>query len=325
MATEMETQKTTAPELAPIATEQKKTHGEKRFDQLNWIVGYVVTFVATIIPAYYFRDSSKTSWFDKDKSWREWTKDKKGELANTWFKSFEKNKTFNHEAVADIFVSTTATFAGGFIVLPVIKWMENNKQKIVHYFNEKKGDDSEIAAGDENTENHKSPSWGALLKGRLGSFAIVFTSFMVLHGFFPKPMDSITKFGEDTAVSIGRKITGKDLGDPNTPKTWAYRLNRGGNLTIFDSVATAASITLTLAISKLKGTKEDKSTPSAPPITIATNTRDDAPIPDAAPPSDKKHTAEIQPKEKPQSRADYRDEHEKEKAMAANGAAMAPA
>lgn len=312
--------------VAPIANVvPHKTFGEKRFDQLNWILGYVVTFVATIFPAYYFRDSSKTSWFDKDKSWRQWTKDKKTDLANSWFKSFKKNEVFDHEAVSSIFVNTTATFAGGFLVLPVIKWMENNKQKIVRYFNEKKGDEAEVAMGDANTADHESPSWGSLLKGRLASFAIVFTSFMVLIGIAPTQMDKIEKFGERAFVAGGRKLTGKDLGDPEAPlkdlsqpSNWAYRLNRAGNLTVFDSIATGASITLTLAISKVLGKKEKKKEPEvvAP---VAVETREAAPV-ETAPASEKKYTETMQPKPKAEARGEYRDEREREKSEAASAA-----
>jgi hypothetical protein len=245
----------------------KRSHGEKMFDPANWILGYGVTFVASVVGAYLFRDSSVKFPFKKKdgsgtQTFAEWTENRRKDIEKSaLLRPFEKNQHFGRKRLSQIIMNTLVTFPGGFLMLPVERWMEHRKQSIVHWFNKRTGDEDQVKIGDVRTANHKVSGWGSLLLGRLTAITTVIASFMTLEVIAPNTMGGIEKDFERGFVGVGDKVSTlfskykKPLNRPRSlqdgsfdftdPNAKAYkRLFNMGNLSAIDSIATAASVSV---------------------------------------------------------------------------------
>lgn len=311
----------------------KKTHGEKRFDQINWVMGYIVTFAASVGIAYLFRDSSLKFPFKKkledgtkvDQSFAEWTAGLKHSFENSSFLARFKNadvipeeqkKHFDNKRLAGIVTNTLVTFPGGFLMLPVERALEKNKQNIVRWFNKRTGDEDQVAIGDARTKDHRVSGWGSLLLGRLTALVTVLASFMTLEVLIPKTMGGIEKDFENWFVKAGDKVSKWRTGNPMDRDGKAYKRWFGlGNLSAIDSIATAASVTVVLmANTFFKGEKkhdhkpvEKRATSDYGAIEIEKRVRHEEE------PS-KRFTEETPRAAKPQQRGEYAQEAEREKA-----------
>jgi hypothetical protein len=231
---------------APPPQKGAKTLGEKRFRMLNILMDYTVTFVASVGLGYLFRHSSRTAFLSKTgESWKDFSSRKEHELANSSLLTPLKGaKIFDNKKVAEIFVDTLTTFPGGFVTLPIMHYMDQHKQKIVHWFNQRSSTPEEVARGDANTADHIVPSWTHLLEGRMTSFAIVFASFMGLEAVIADKMKTVTDLSEEATLKAGQKasniLTGKPLSEKN-----ANRFGKTGRVIAFDSIASLASVVFT--------------------------------------------------------------------------------
>lgn len=264
----------------------QRTHGEKRFDQINWVLGYIVTFAASVGIAYLFRDSSIKFPFKKklddgskvDQTFSEWTANLNKTISESnLLKGFrnqagvpeDQKKHFDNVRLGQIITNTLVTFPGGFLMLPFERLLEKNKQSVVRWFNKRTGNEDMVAIGDARTKDHKVSGWGSLLLGRLTAIATVLASFMTLEVLIPKTMGGIEDDFKHWFVKAGNQVSkwrnnGAIMNEPNkiypnpqdkskwrydfsTPNTKPFkRWHQMGELSAIDSIATAASVTVVL-------------------------------------------------------------------------------
>lgn len=205
-----------------------KTTGEKYYDRLQFAIGNVFILTATAVIAYIAR----------------YGKDSYGPVPN-FIKKFQdglqkrlienrvlplKNpaqpdgstKTmarFDRERLAGVISNTTVLWFGGTAFSPAMRWMENNRPKIVDYFNRRWGKQGELEAGHERLKNLPKQTWGDVLKGRVVAWLTVFSAFTTFD-VLSKPdkktgMDLLDKYEE----FFGRKFAGLTKSGKEISKT----------------------------------------------------------------------------------------------------------
>lgn len=241
----------------------KKTTGEKYYDIFQFTVGKAWIMVFTAALAYLAR----------------YGKEKYGPVPNI-FKSVQEkfydgllnNKVFPmaHRGefwtrLAGAAASTMAICHGGNLFAPILKWMENSREEISNYFNKHWGKPGEVEVAHERLKHLPKQSWGDVIKGRIGAWLLVFSSFLTLDRIIGKSEKSgmyyfdmyEEKFGRLVAgiTRGGKEIMHTPLAQKLTKEQSTNKIYRTGKILALDFYATSAAIIIWTAISRLSAKK----------------------------------------------------------------------
>jgi hypothetical protein len=260
--------------IAPSINTSQKTTGEKYYNVLKFAVAETVIVGVTAVTAYWAKYSERTAFniFGGiqglvEKAFSPLTK---------IGKDGSKLRKFGG-TVAALGEGASATWHGGTLFIPVMKWLDDSKQKFVHYFNAHYGKPGEVEAGEERVKNEPKKSWGDIIKGRLASWAIVFTSmnlavFAVGNGkngrshfgnfeeAFGRWIAGFTKEGKELSkISVNKvpRLEDPRLKTLNHPQAnnKAYRF---GKILAIDIYATAVAIFIWNVVSAISAKKRHK-------------------------------------------------------------------
>ncbi len=88
--------------------------------------------------------------------------------------------------------SMMLTMWGGNVFAPALKAFENNKEKIVTWYNRTHGTPEEVEAGHERLKDTPKQTWGDVIKGRLAGAVIVWSSFVGGYALLGKSKKLVT-------------------------------------------------------------------------------------------------------------------------------------
>jgi len=259
--TEDKTQKTSA------------TTGEKWFSALRFAAGEGIILFLTAVLAYVAR-YGKDSYGPVPnylKKFQGWMTDK---LLNNKVLPLGKNPGSHSERLAHIIAGTTILMHGGNAFTPVMKVIEDRKERIVTYINDRWGKPGEVEAGKANVRAEPKQTWGDLVKGRLIAWGVVFLTFVGADWALGQNK-STGKYNfdmfEDWFGKGVAKITSKGRGAIQNGTHEANNTYRFGKILALDIYATAAALVVWITTSKifamLRGKKTlQQPTESADPI-----------------------------------------------------------
>ncbi len=265
----------------------QKTTGEKYYGILKFGIAEVFILAATAGIAYWAR-------YGQDKGYNIFKQIQK--LSDKVLSPIAKIGKEGSKArdigtvIAGAAASTMVTFHGGNTFAPAMKWFDNKKNDIVDYFNKRFGKPGELEAGQERLKDDPKQSWGDIVKGRLASWGIVFTSFVsaaLLMGKskkngdyhfnnfeegFGRKLAGFTKAGKEVAViPITQKLP------EHLAKNKTYRF---GKILALDIFATTAAIMIWSVFSELSAKKrqkaEHKTVPEISPSAITEPAQDNS-------------------------------------------------
>lgn len=188
---------------------QNRTRGEAAFNAISYAgVGYFAVTAVSIFLTWVLRDSKASSWYNGQL-------ERVTQFANRFRKVEEGTEAYQKLAKGVDSNMTIATlFAGGTImsVLP-IKWMEDNKAKIVRSFDrmlygkEKVENDPTIRAAHEDLAAAPKQTWTSVFASRVLAFAATFGTSLLMGAntsFLGKRGHSIDKY----SIHAGRWLDG---------------------------------------------------------------------------------------------------------------------
>lgn len=178
---------------------------------------------------------------------------------------------------------TVVLWWGGTAFSPVMKAMENNREKIANWYNGHFGTKQDVQQAHENLKDEPKQNWGDVLKGRVVAFALVFSAFCsacLLLGRVKEPTDKgrlplrfswyEDKIGRYTAGfgKDGKDIANTPMNVELTEKQQENGLYRLGKIVALDFYATAmAVITWTVSSRKCahkrQAKQQDKQAPDS--------------------------------------------------------------
>jgi len=250
-----------------------KTTGEKFYDRFQFATGQAVILFLTAVMAY-------SAQYGKDKYTFKFG-NKQVQIPNVlrgfqkWLNSIlQNNKIFpmkkrgkddiageKLERIAGAFSNMMALSLGGTSFAPVMRTLENNREKIATYVNKRWGKPGEVESGRERLKDVPKESWWDVIKGRISAMALVFASFMTFDAIFGKDKETSVYRFDKYEQWFGRKVaglikSGKDISKiPMTqPLTVAQDANstyRFSKILALDLYATTVSIMLWNFISRL--------------------------------------------------------------------------
>ena len=257
----------TTSSQADLATLEKtqpaKTTGEKAFGAIRFMTGEVLILGLTAGIAYAARHGP----------------DKVGPIPNVFKKIDEGMKRLLIEKpnpqgrmlrLAGAAVATTTLMWGGNLYVPVRKGLQDNKEAIVTGINQRYGKPGEAEAGAIRLEHETKESWGDIIKGRLGSWAVVFGSFVGIDLALGKSakngqyhLDNFEdKFGKLMAgVTEKGKALGKSAVAHEITELHQNKAYRFGKIMALDIYATAASLVVWDVISRISAKKRHQQDP----------------------------------------------------------------
>lgn len=253
----------------------RKTTGEKFYDILQLSIGQVLILFFTAVIAYIAKYGKDTYGPVPNlfKKFQGWMYDKL--LNNKLFPLAEKGEFANR--VVGAVSSSVVLFHGGNLFAPVMRSMENNREKIATYVNKRWGKPGEVEAGHERLKDAPKQSWGDVIKGRMVAFLMVFSSFTVIDTVLGK--DGNGKYALDKYEDwFGRKVAGltKDgklisktpISQGLSPEQNQNKAYMFSKILALDLFATSAAITIWNLTSRFfakKHSKPDQTVSSADP------------------------------------------------------------
>lgn len=234
--------------------ERQKTEGEERFDWwiyggIGWVVNAIVSVFITdqlynnktpLIDTKEGKISIK-QWFQNGENW---LKQQKWNVLEEKFPGFTKKAVFGGSLCI-----------GGSLVVPVIKWFEDRKGKIVRKWDEefygpRANTDPDIVQAHKDMDNAPKQSWGSLLGARLTVVGIAFGMGPTIGDYnsvsgkalgnvpILKHFSSFEGFGASCARAIGHgydwmresvlKLGGKPLMDKEVAKLHPLKVQTQG-------------------------------------------------------------------------------------------------
>ena len=248
-----------------------KTTGEKWFDALRFGLGEGIILGLTAAIAYvarYGRDSYAgiPNILKKGQQWI--TRKLMPEAALRGETPLSDNDALKAR-IAGAFASTTVLMHGGNFFIPVMKFLQDRKEHIVTFLNAHFGKPGEVEAGKKRVEHQTKESWGDVIKGRIGSWLLVFTSFIgadLIAGKDRNGQYRFDKFEEKFGRLVagmtpkGKDIANVPVSEALTDLQSANKTYRFGKILALDFYATTAAVALWTTISKLsaiaRGRKE---------------------------------------------------------------------
>lgn len=241
-----------------------KTTGEKWFAVGRFLVGKAWIMVFTAAIAYVAKHGK-----DEYRGIPNYIKQFQGWLQDT---VKVKERTGFPQLLAGAFASTMVLFHGGNIFAPVMKWMENSKEKVVTAINKRWGKEGEVERGHERLKDEPKQGWGDVFKGRVAAWAIVFTSFMAAYVVIGKHKETRSYHLDRYEEWFGRKLgnihswlQGKEAIFPKLsilaelPKGGELETDkwyRFGKICALDVYATSAAIAIWTFISRISARKK---------------------------------------------------------------------
>jgi hypothetical protein len=193
----------------------------------NWVVYQGMNYWLNLAMSVVITDIFKNRG---GKNALKWTADKisRGLTATTPFK---ERDAFHHSKTA---LETFALLSGGNILLIPLKWLEDRKRPIVHWFNKKLGVDQTADDGHELTpdeiyikEKQPEQSWGKIIWRRvLGILAVVGIGH-VINGAFRDRTKPLPMHDEPDTYGGKTRITDWVMGYPNRDTGVNKVLNSG--------------------------------------------------------------------------------------------------
>jgi hypothetical protein len=243
----------------------KKTTGEKYYDVFQFLTGKAFIIAITAVLAFAAHPKyAEDKYFGVPnylKKFQIWFKDK---LLNNKALPLADRGEYGTRLAAAL-ASTMTLFHGGNLFAPMLKWLENDREKISTYFNKKFGKPGEVEAGHERLKDLPHQTWGDVAKGRAVAFTTVATSFITADAVLGK--DSKTKrywfdkyedwFGRKVAglTKAGKEIAATPMAVELTEEQLKNRTYRFGKIIALDLYATSAAIIIWNTISRLSAKK----------------------------------------------------------------------
>ena len=167
---------------------------------------------------------------------------------------------------------TTALMQGGNLMIPPVKWMENNKPRLVDGLNHTLGEQD----GLEEVKQEPRQTWGSLIKSRFVAWAAVFTSLrgaswatdkVIGKGAFGKFEDGFSKYVVCKPLRRPTHIEGKE--------TTLFRVGKIASIDLFATIGSAALLFVASRIFSRKNPKIADSVAAAPPQPLVQEPPDD--------------------------------------------------
>jgi hypothetical protein len=152
-----------------------KTRGERYYDRMQFITGDLFIIASSAALAYVARFGAESYG-----GVRNYLKDMQNYLDKKLMKHIGTGGDFS-KLTAMATSSTLLTMWGGNLFAPALKYLENNKEKIVTRYNEKHGTPEEVAAGHERLKDVPKQTWGDVIKGRAVGFVTVVGGFLGMY------------------------------------------------------------------------------------------------------------------------------------------------
>lgn len=275
------------PAEEPIPAQDNKgskTTGEKFYNRIQLAVGNVFILTATALLAYLTRYGKSSYSIGSVKipnvlqGLQKWLN--KNVMENEKFKLDERPVI---QRVVGAFLSTLVIFHGGNFFAPVMRSLENHREKIVTYANKRWGKPGEAEAGHERLKDLPKQTWGDVIKGRIVAFLIVFGSFATTDAILGKDkktgmyrFDQYEEwFGRKAAglTKGGKEISKTPITQPLSPAQSANPAFRFSKILALDLYATTAGIITWAFISrlsaKLRKAPSEPAKPAEAPTTAA--------------------------------------------------------
>lgn len=169
------------PEVCPDPPKMSK--GEKAFEAISYTgLNYWVNLISSIVMADYMLRSGSGGRKVLDKM-IEKTAIGVHKLGVPLKTAFSKSKT--------AIETGTLLLGGTVVVMPPLKWLEDNKRKVVHWLNDKLGVDQTAPDGHKETadeihieKEQPHQSWGRVLARRVYCIATVMFSGVIINDLF---------------------------------------------------------------------------------------------------------------------------------------------
>lgn len=153
------------------------TTGEKLYSTVKFITADVFILAATALLAYVAR-YGKESYVGIPNYLKKFQDSfHKKLLDNKILPLGKANKEWG-ERLAGAAASATILMHGGNAFILPMKWFEDNKKKIVAYFNRQFGKDGEEEAGNKRLHHEPMQTWGDVIKGRFSAWGLIFSAFV---------------------------------------------------------------------------------------------------------------------------------------------------
>lgn len=227
--------------IEPVLKDPPKTTGEKWFHALRFGIAETVIMGLTAVIAF---ESSKHG------------RNNFGPIPNYLKRAEQKFEQWvqplarrgeNGAIVAGALASTMITFHGGNLFAPVMKWLQDNQEKIVTAINKKHGKPGEVEAGQQRLEHRTKETWGDILKGRVASWLMVFTAFVGADMVAGKNAAGKRHF-EAFQEKFAEKLT--KIVRPGQPVNTAGKLFQYNKIIALDIFATTAAVLLWTSVAK---------------------------------------------------------------------------
>ncbi len=261
------------PEAAassPEKTPEKKldmeriTPGERFYDVFQFLTGKVFILAVTAVLAF---TAHKEYGPDKVagipnylKRMQVWAEKKFAPLTKIGEEG-SKKRDFGM-LMAGGLTSTLILSHGGNFFAPIIKWLENSREKITNAYNKKFGTEEDVEIAHEKFKDIPKQNWGDVIKGRLTAYATVFSSITGAYLAFGRSKNPNQHFKLDTYEEwFGRKVSWITKGSHDIAKTpmsqalthqqKANKTYRFGKVLAIDLFATTTAIIVWNTVSRL--------------------------------------------------------------------------
>jgi hypothetical protein len=263
---------TAKAQQAASAKELPRTTGEKWFSIFRFAVGEVTIVFITAVLAYVARYGKDTiagipNYLRQFDQWMTKTL-----LDNKTFPLRDKGERANRMVGA--IVNTTILMQGGNVFVPIMKGLENRKEKIVTFVNKRWGKPGEVEIGQQRVRAQPQQSWGDIIKGRFVSWLTVFVSFMGIDTIAGKNKEGKYWLDviEESIASKTAYLTAKGRQIASIPdkkqREATYNANntyRFGKILALDIYATAASLLVWIGLGEYLAKKRGKDAVKAEP------------------------------------------------------------
>lgn len=237
-----------------------KTTGEKGFDGVRFTLGEGFILGLTAVLAYIGK-------YGPDTNFNILKKMDKGIFDALMSEKLPIKNWDNGERFAGAVASTTTFMHGGNAFAFVMKWLQERKEHIVTYFNTKFGKPGEVEAGRERLAAQEKETWGDIIKGRLVSWGIVFTSFFGADMIAGKDAAGVRRFDKFENM-VGKWVAGfthegKEIIANTSKENVMGELGhsksfRFGKILALDVFATTAALAIWTTISKFSAISRKK-------------------------------------------------------------------
>ncbi len=260
-----------------------KTRGERYYDRMQFITGDLFIIASSAALAYVARFGAESYG-----GVRNYLMDMQNYLDKKLMKHIGTGGDFS-KLTAMATSSTLLTMWGGNLFAPALKYLENNKEKIVTRYNEKHGTPEEVAAGHERLKDTPKQTWGDVIKGRAVGFVTVVSGFLAMYYLLGQSNPPIVRSdGSSTKWRLdkyeekvgrwfagitkdGRGIAAKELKEGLTAAEESNKLYRFGRMFALDVFAASAALLIWNVVSRFsaKSRAAHRSAPAAGDVPVS--------------------------------------------------------